>query len=91
MQLAAIKSEQGEVQEVAGVFPGELAWQGATGEVHEPVLWQAGLGIQDVSQFCQRSAGDQAGCSSAGLRRGFLSLAGWLLPGLPSRAAPYAQ
>lgn len=33
-------------EEVSSVFPGELAWQRGAGEVCNPLLWPAKLGIQ---------------------------------------------
>lgn len=88
MQLDAIKGEQGAVQEVAAVFPGELAWQRDTGEVHQSVLWSAGLGIEDISPFWQHSERDPAGSSGSVLRKDVLSLARWMLPGLAQQSWP---
>lgn len=44
--------------------------------------------MQDVSQFWQHSERDQAGSSSSMLRKGFLSLASWMLPGFAQQSWP---
>lgn len=44
--------------------------------------------MQEVSRFQQRSERDQVGSSSSMLRKDFLSLASWMLPGFAQQSWP---